>query len=274
MLLESYDSRVMRHIPLLATVLVCLTAPVGRRGAAPLMLDATTTIVVGPSQPGPVIEAVSDLASDFETVVGRKPRIVTRRGDSTGTAIVIATGGSGGPESFSITAHGLAVTLTGKDMRGTMYAIYQFSEEFLGIDPLSYWTDHVPARRARVEIPDGTNRDYPAPVFSYRGFFINDEDLLTGFAPGEEKDHTGISLAMWNKIYETTLRLKGNTVAPGTWIFSDEPQIALAAKRGLIVTQHHAIPLGMNVARWPEDAPYTYSSHPEILQHAWRNARD
>src|SRR5262249_24938271 len=194
-----------------------------------------------------------------------KPRIVSRREDATGPAIVIATGGTGATESFSIAVRGRDVTLTGRDMRGTIYAIYQFSEEFLGVDPLYYWTDHAPARRARIEIPDGLDKAYPAPVFGYRGFFINDEDLLTGFAPAPVSEHTGISLAMWNRIYETTLRLKGNIVARGTWIFSDEPQIALAAKCGLIVTQHHAIPLGINVARWPENAPYTYGSHPEVL---------
>jgi hypothetical protein len=263
----------MHRILFAIAAAICLTAPAGMTvgGTAPLVLDATTTIVAA-GQPAPVMEAVTDLASDFEKVVGRRPRIVQQREDANSPAIVIAGGGSGGAESFSIAVRGRDVALTGKDMRGTMYAIYQFSEEFLGIDPLYYWTDHSPARRARIEIPDGLNKDYPAPIFTYRGFFINDEDLLTGFAPGEEKDHTGISLAMWNKIYETTLRLKGNTVAPGTWIFSDEPQIAAAAKRGLIVTQHHAIPLGINVARWPEDAPYTYSAHPEILQHAWKNA--
>jgi len=258
---------------ILLAAMVCLTASARSTGGiAPLVLDSTTTIVLGAGQPGPVMEAANDLASDFEKVVGRKPRIVSRREDASGPAIVIATGGSGGTESFSIRARGRDVTLTGKDMRGTMYAIYQFSEEFLGVDPLSYWTDHVPARRARVEIPDGTSKDYPAPVFTYRGFFINDEDLLTGFAPAPASERTGISLAMWNQIYETILRLKGNIVAPGTWIFSDEPQIVIAAKRGLIVTQHHAIPLGINVARWPEDAPYTYGSHPEVLQRAWKNA--
>src|SRR5579859_7180139 len=165
------------------------------RGTAAVTLDSSTTIVLGTDQPGPVVEAVGDLAADFEKVVGHKPRVVPRREDATGGAIVIATGGAGGAESFSIAARGRDVTLTGKDMRGTMYAIYQFSEEFLGVDPLYYWTDHVPAHRTRVEIPDGTKKDYPAPIFGYRGFFINDEDLLTGFAPGEERDHTGISLA-------------------------------------------------------------------------------
>src|SRR5262249_4808272 len=160
----------------------------------------------------------------------------------------------------------------GGDMRGTIYAIYQFSEDYLGVDPLYYWTDHAPASKPRVDLPDGLSKDFAAPGFKYRGFFINDEDLLTGWGPGEATDHTGLPLAVWNRIYETTLRLKGNIVAPGTWIFSNEPQIAAAAKRGLIVTQHHAIPLGVNVARWPEDAPYNFSAHPEVLERAWTNA--
>jgi hypothetical protein len=157
-------------------------------------------------------------------------------------------------------------------MRGTIYAIYQFSEQYLGIDPLYYWTDHDPARRTSLTLPASLQQTFAAPVFKYRGFFINDEDLLTGWAPGEMRDGTGISLEVWNHIFETILRLKGNIVAPGTWIFPDEPQVKLAATRGLIVSQHHAIPLGLNVARWPKDVPYNYTTHPEILERAWRNA--
>ncbi len=267
--------RVMNRALFIISAVACLTTPTSLIGGgmAPVVLDTTTEIVAA-DQPDPVMKAVSDLAADFEKVLGRKPRVVARREEANASAIVIAAGGTGGAESFAIAARGRDVMLTGKDMRGTIYAIYQFSEEFLGVDPLYFWTDHVPARRARIEIPEGTNKQYPSPLFRYRGFFVNDEDLLTGFAPAPASEHTGISLAMWNRIYETTLRLKGNIVAPGTWIFSDEPQIALAATRGLIVTQHHAIPLGINVARWPEDAPYTYGSHPEVLQRAWKHAVD
>ena len=32
------------------------------------------------------------------------------------------------------------------------------------------------------------------------------------------------------------------------------------------MTQHHAIPLGVNVARWPENVPYSYTANPEVLQ--------
>ena len=61
-------------------------------------------------------------------------------------------------------------------------------------------------------------------------------------------------------------------MVPGTWIFPNDPQVKLAGERGLIMTQHHAIPLGLNVARWPKDVPYNYSTHPEILERAWKDA--
>ena len=247
------------------------TAPAGRT-AAPVVVDGATAIVVGPEQPAAVISAARDLAADMEKVFGRAPRIVQRREDAAAAAIVVTSRTTGDAESFSIAASGGVVQLVGSGARGTIYAIYQFSEDYLGVDPLYYWTDHLPARKARIDLPEGLHQEFAAPVFKYRGFFINDEDLLTGWAPGEEKDHTGISLAAWSKIYETILRLKGNIVAPGTWIFSDEPQIALAGTRGLIVTQHHAIPLGVNVARWPEDAAYNFTGHRDVLERAWTNA--
>ena len=85
-------------------------------------------------------------------------------------------------------------------------------------------------------------------------------------------EQTGIALSTWDMVFETILRLKGNMVVPGTWIFPDDAQVHAAAERGLIVNQHHAIPLGVNVARWPEGVPYNFSTHPEILERAWTNA--
>ena len=35
------------------------------------------------------------------------------------------------------------------------------------------------------------------------------------------------------------LRLRGNMIVPGTFIFPDEPQVKSAGERGPIVTQHH-----------------------------------
>ncbi len=257
--------------------------------ARSIVLDSRVTILRLASEPPPIQAAVDDFASDFENVTGTRPRIVVRTEDAGPVTILIGEQSRlpqrlrantlSAPESFSISVRPAywnkrsnVVLLTGADMRGTLYAIYEFSQKYLGVDPMYYWTDNEPERRASIEIPSSLNQIYAPPVINYRGFFINDEDLLTGWVPGEEKDKTGISLEVWNKIYETILRLKGNMVAPGTWIFPDDPQVRLAAKRGLIVAQHHATPLGMNVARWPKDVPYNYSTHPEVLESAWKNA--
>lgn len=272
------------------------TSPTQKRSASRagvVTIDPTVTILEASDAQEPLQRAAEDLASDFEKVLGKKPRIVNREQDAGPTTIFIAeqsklprtisraTIGARGPESFSISTSKAkwnkgqpteVVLLTGSDMRGTIYAVYEFSEKYLGIDPLYYWTDHEPTRRSAIELPSSLDERFPSPVFKYRGFFINDEDLLTGWAPGENKDKTGISLEVWDKIFEAILRLKGNIVAPGTWIFPDEPQVRFAAKRGLIVTQHHAIPLGLNVARWPKDVTYNYTTNPEILERAWRNA--
>ena len=256
-----------------------------------ILIESTVAILIRPDAAEPVQLAADDLATDLQAVFGRQTKIVHGSQDAGQTTIVIAeppnfpegihAPGLTSPESFSISVQKVnwnakhstqVILLSGADMRGTIYAIYQFAEKYLDVDPLYYWTDNRPVHRTSVKIPAGLNQTYPSPRFTYRGFFINDEDLLTGWAPGEKKDKTGISLEVWNRIYETILRLKGNMVAPGTWIFPNEPQVQLAAKRGLIIAQHHAIPLGLNVARWPKDVPYNYSEHPEILQRAWKNA--
>jgi hypothetical protein len=258
---------------------------------ATVVLDDTVTILQRPDEPEPMQKALNDLARDLEAVLGKRPKGINREEDA-GAITILASeqsklpealrpAGLTGAESFSISVRTAnwsehhpttVVVLAGADMRGTIYAIYEFSQKYLGVDPLYYWTDHEPFKRASIEIPESLDQSFPSPVFKYRGFFINDEDLLTGWAPGENKDKTGISLEVWDKIYETILRLKGNVVAPGTWIFPDEPQVKAAATRGLIVTQHHAIPLGLNVARWPKDVPYNYTTNPEILERAWKNA--
>ncbi|MGA7245317.1 MAG: glycosyl hydrolase 115 family protein [Terracidiphilus sp.] len=254
-------------------------------------IDASVTIVESADEPGPVRRATADLLSDFGKVFGQTPSLANHMEGSGQLAILISgpqrpyagikcAEPTGGAESFAFSVVHLAgrgqvrdvICLTGADMRGTIYAIYQFSQTVLGVDPMYLWTDKHPAQRNSITLPADFARIYPKPVFKYRGFFPNDEDLLTGWIPAAKGEKTGISLKVWDNIFETILRLKGNMIVPGTWIFPDDAQVDAASKRGLIVNQHHAIPLGVNVARWPKDVPYNFSTHPEILERAWTNA--
>jgi hypothetical protein len=271
---------------------VCLTvfALALLPGAAParITLNAHTTVLIDPREPGPIQMAAKDLGTDLEKVFNAPVRFVHLPSEAGPVTICIAfdynlppaVAKPSGWERLHIQtvshpwpgrAVRNAIILTGSDVRGAIYAIYQFSQQFLGVDPLYWWTDHAPRQRSEITLEEGVSESQ-SPLFHYRGLFLNDEDLLTGWAPGEKKDKTGISLAVWNRVYEAILRLKGDMVAPGTWIFPDDPQVKFAAQRGLIVTQHHAIPLGLNVARWPQGVPYNYTEHPEILERAWKDA--
>ncbi|MGA8089018.1 MAG: glycosyl hydrolase 115 family protein [Terracidiphilus sp.] len=269
-------------------VVSAISAPAARRSN--VAIDSSVTIVESADEPAPVRRATEDLLSDFGKVFGQTPSLANHMEGSGQVAILISgpqrpyagikcAEPTGGAESFAFSVVHLAggpvrdvVCLTGADMRGTIYGIYQFSQAVLGVDPMYLWTDKEPEKRSSITLPADFAHVYPKPVFKYRGFFPNDEDLLTGWIPAAKGEHTGISLKVWDNIFETTLRLKGNMIVPGTWIFPDDAQVEAAAKRGLIVNQHHAIPLGVNVARWPKDVPYNFSTHPEILERAWTNA--
>ncbi|HZP05294.1 MAG TPA: glycosyl hydrolase 115 family protein [Terracidiphilus sp.] len=273
---------------LLFTVLIAASIP-GRSGLAqaPVTITGAVTIVESAQESGPVQRATKDLQKDFTKVFGQAPKVVNSLMDAGPVAILIAqrenvpTGvdcaTTANPEAFAFSMASVGgatsvICLTGADMRGTIYAIYGFSQAVLGVDPMYLWTDKEPAKRVSIPLPKDFTKTYPSPVFKYRGFFANDEDLLTGWVIPPKGEQDGIALSVWDQIYETILRLKGNMVVPGTWTFPDDAPVHAATERGLIINQHHAIPLGVNVARWPSDVPYNFSAHPEILERAWTNA--
>ena len=252
------------------------------------MINGAATLVESDQEPAAVQRATQDMREDFAKVFGQSPQVERTLEAAGPVAILIADRAhlpagvacatTADTEAFAFSIVNLSnpkrqvVCLVGADMRGTIFAIYQFSQSVLGVDPMYLWTDKQPRKRASIPLATDFSRVSPGPVFRYRGFFINDEDLLTGWIPAAPGEQAGISLKVWDNVFETTLRLKGNMIVPGTWIFPDDAQVEAAAGRGLIVNQHHAIPLGVNVARWPKDAPYNFSTHPEILERAWTNA--
>jgi hypothetical protein len=103
------------------------------------------------------------------------------------------------------TAH---VVLEGADPRGTIYALYSFADEFLGVPPLWFWSGWNPARRESIEVPSDTERIFPPAYVRWRAWFNNDTDFLT---PWRER-----SPAHDHAVYETVLRLKYNTYEIGS----------------------------------------------------------
>jgi hypothetical protein len=255
---------------------------------AQVAVSSATAVLIDRNEPVAIQKAANDLASDMEKVFGAPVKFVHRPADASRVTIWIRLKGQlpknvEGPSGWEVltlrAVHNPwpgspikdAIVLTGSDVRGTIYAVYQFSQEFLGVDPLYWWTDHKPARKSQVVVPSSLNETQGPPTFRYRGWFTNDEDLLTGWKPGL-REGTGISVEVWDHVFEAILRLKGNMVTPGTFIFPYEPQVVAAGERGLIITQHHVEPLGLNTYRWPNDRPYSFTSHPDLLVAAWKRA--
>lgn len=146
--------------------------------------------------------------------------------------------------------------LCGSDERGAMWAVYEFTESFLGIDPVGFWTDHEPERRACLEFEAINHEDAPK-TFRYRGWFLNDEDLLTEWKNGGGKryiDYRFYQQVMhpdvMARVLETALRLKQNLIIPASFLDianpAEENLVRMAAGRGLFVTQHHIEPLGVS----------------------------
>jgi Glycosyl hydrolase family 115 len=253
-----------------------------------VVISPQTTVLIGPGEPMALQKAADDLVTDLGKVFGTPVALVHSASDAGPTTICIslrenlaagvkrATGNEvlqmlGVANPWKGSPVRSAVILTGSDLRGAIYAVYEFSGKFLGVDPLYYWTDRAPERKTTVAVPDGLALQDGPPTFRYRGWFTNDEDLLTGWKPGTA-DGTGISLEVWDKVFEALLRLKGNMIVPGTFIFPDEPQVKAAGERGLIISQHHIEVLGTNTYRWPDDKPYSFSAHPDLLVSAWTQA--
>jgi hypothetical protein len=228
-----------------------------------------------------LVRATRDLSRDWRSVFGVSPRRCS--GDEPETVLVL---GSPALESLGLTRRSLApeqsvielrrdrpggapaVCVYGGDARGDLYAIYMFSRTVLGIDDFHHWRNVAPGREESVDVFEVTRAP---PCFRWRGWFLNDEDLLTAWGP-DPSGAGGIALDVWDRVFETLLRCGANFVVPGTFLFPDEPQVRLAGKRGLAIAQHHIEVLGLNTWRWNDDVSYSFVDHPEILIDAWRNA--
>lgn len=150
--------------------------------------------------------------------------------------------------------------------RGTMYGLLEISRR-LGIDPLEYFTD-VPPRL----IHGAWNYPIlsPVPAFKYRGIFINQEDLLTGW----KRPNGPIPLGVYDRIFMCVLRLGANMILPATHVAPASATLELAVRRGLVLAQHHFQVLGTDVARLTpaQHKNYSFVRHREKTIAVWRAA--
>ncbi|MFY0686384.1 MAG: glycosyl hydrolase 115 family protein [Cyclobacteriaceae bacterium] len=246
-----------------------------------------------------VVRAFGDLQSDINKVVGIEPAIEIDEISKSKYTIIAGTIGtsaliddlikrkvidehelSGKLEKFIIKTvkdpfpgieNGLIIA--GSDKRGTIYGIYDLSEN-MGVSPWYWWADVPVAKKEKVFVIPGTYTD-GEPAIKYRGIFINDE--APAFRNWSTEKFGGQNRECYEKIFELILRNKANYLWPAMWIPSmfnvDDPLNAKTADEfGVVMATTHHEPMMRAHNEWYVygDGDWNYETNKEKLQGFWR----
>ena len=213
-----------------------------------------------------VKKATQDLVKNLERLSGQKGAFtITEDAESGTNGIFILTVGDDlpksikaptEPEGYTVTVTENAVFIVGFDELGTVYGIYGFATNFLNISPVYRLTDIFPKQTECLTLKEQTFSSPPRRV-RFRGWFLNDEDLLTDWKiSGGTRNinypfyQNVMDVEVLDMILETALRLENNLIIPGSFIDIDNPAeeklVEASYKRGLYVSQHHIEPMGVS----------------------------
>ncbi len=183
-----------------------------------------------------------------------------------------------------------ALVIAGSDKRGTIFGIYDLSEQ-IGVSPWYWWADVPAVHRDALFVKPGSYVQGP-PAVKYRGIFLNDEapDLTNwvrekfGTIPPQADPPIPPDVANYNRefyarIFEVILRLKGNYLWPAMWnnaFNEDDPKNArLADEYGIVMGNSHQEPMLRAQKEWDRRykktlGSWNYYKHPDVLQNFWR----
>ena len=285
-------------------------------GAFPLVQSghASTIWIDSGDWPG-VIRAANDLKSDIARVTGVQTSISTGTDHLRKYAIIIGTIGRtrviddlvktgkidagrirGKWESFSIqvVSHPMAgvtsgLVIAGSDKRGTIYGIYDLSEQ-MGVSPWYWWADVPVPHKNDLFVKPGTYQQ-GEPSVKYRGIFLNDESPdLTGWVtekfgtvpaganPPIPPDVANYNSKFYSRLFELILRLKGNYLWPAMWnnaFNEDDPKIPgsrmnTESSWALRIRSRCFGPRRNGTGATSKLGSWNYYKNPEILQDFWR----
>ena len=155
------------------------------------------------------------------------------------------------------------LVIAGSDARGTIYGIYEISEN-IGVSPF-YWYSDVPVETKEEIVVDDyeTAAVNDGPDVKYRGIFINDEDIsILNWAAKKFEDNEAPGLHYYRHVFELMLRLKCNFLWPAMHEVSDAFNTATdengipvdskeAARYGIVMGSSHCeILLRANTSEW------------------------
>jgi len=264
--------------------------------AAPLFLDKNDY--------AGVLRAASDLQADIARVTRIKPKL-SAGGVPAGASVVIAgtlgksalidslvKSGKINPEAIAgkwesfliatvrdpLPGVAEALVVVGSDKRGTIYGLYEISEQ-IGVSPWYWWADVPTRHRNTLLVLAGTYVQGP-PAVKYRGIFINDEaPALAGWA---KEKFGGLNSKMYVHVFELILRLRGNYLWPAMWdnaFNEDDPENPrLADEYGIVMGTSHHEPMMRAQKEWTKrkdaagNGEWNYATNKDALQKFWRES--
>ena len=204
-----------------------------------------------------ILIAAKDLQRDLRRISGKSEGFEIVDLAESDRAIFIDTLKGGESESYTVCVDESAVHILGSDVLGTVFGIYAFSTKCLGVLPMHMWVDVFPESRESMELLPQTFSSTHRSI-RFRGWFINDEDLLTDFRGGSGKRYIDykfydkvIRTDVIDMVLEAALRMEINLIIPSSFVDIDNPpERALAeavVRRGMYITHHHTEPVGVSV---------------------------
>jgi hypothetical protein len=173
------------------------------------------------------------------------------------------------PHPFPGVARGLVIA--GSDKRGTIYGIYDLSEQ-IGVSPWYWWADVPVEHKDALYVKEGRWVE-GEPAIKYRGIFLNDEaPSLTGWA---NEKFGGFNHQFYEKIFELLLRLKANFLWPAMWnnAFNEDDPLnpKLADEYGIVMGTSHHEPMLRAQQEWKRHGtgPWDYTANAKVLDAFW-----
>ncbi len=263
-----------------------------------------------------VKRAATDLSHDIKDVTGDAAEVISDRTKLAAMPIIVGTVGRGGVidqlassgkidvskikgkwESYftQVVENPLpgvtrALVIVGADKRGTIYGIYDLSEES-GQSPWYYWAD-VPARKHAGLYVKAGKYEVGEPSVKYRGIFFNDESPALsnyikekyGSVPVNNDAEKGPLMPggvanygheFYSHVFELLLRCKGNYMWPAMWnnaFNEDDTENAPTADMyGIVMGTSHQEAMLRAQKEWDRRSRqgWNYARDPEGMNKFW-----
>ena len=164
------------------------------------------------------------------------------------------------------------LVIAGSDMRGTIFGIYEISQQ-MGVSPWYFWADVPVPHKADIAVLPGCKLQ-DKPGVQYRGIFLNDENpALYGWV---NETYGGFNHEFYGDVFELILRLKGNYLWTAMWgkaFYDDDPLNAPTADQyGVVIGTTHHEPMGRAHVEWERygEGAWNYQTNEATLQEFWK----